>query len=132
MSQPSSHQHRHKPQGRSRITNGSTFDPSKVDGRSTAARRYRDILTELISDLGGDATGAQNAIARRAAALCVSCEQAEAEMIAGLKIDIGEFTTAANSLRRLLCDLGLERKAKDITPSLGRYIDVTYGNGKAA
>jgi hypothetical protein len=86
------------------------------------ARRYRDVVNELISDLGGDPSGAQSAIARRAAALCVVCEQAEAEMVAGGILDLAEFTTAANSLRRLLSDLGLERRAKDITPSLSQYL----------
>jgi hypothetical protein len=99
-----------------------------VDGRSAAARRYRDVLNELISDLGGDPSGAQSAIARRAAALCVVCEQAEAEMVAGGELDLAAFTTAANSLRRLLSDLGLERRAKDITPSLSQYL--TSGHGK--
>jgi hypothetical protein len=110
-----------KPQARSRVSNGSAVLEG-VDGRSTAARRYRDVLEELIRDMGGDPSGAQSAIARRAAALCVVCEQAEAEMIAGGVLDLGEFTTAANSLRRLLSDLGLERRAKDITPSLASYI----------
>jgi hypothetical protein len=43
-------------------------------------------------------------------------------MIAGGVLDLGEFTTAANSLRRLLSDLGLERRARDITPSLSQYL----------
>jgi hypothetical protein len=102
---------------RSRVSNGSAV-LDNVDGRSAVARRYRDVVNELISDLGGDPSGAQSAIARRAAALCVVCEQAEAEMVAGGILDLAEFTTAANSLRRLLSDLGLERRAKDITPSL--------------
>jgi hypothetical protein len=110
-----------KPQARSRVSNGSAVLEG-VDGRSTAARRYRDVLEELVRDMGGDPSGAQSAIARRAAALCVTCEQAEAEMIAGKPLDLGAFTTAANSLRRLLSDLGLERRAKDITPSLSAYL----------
>jgi hypothetical protein len=60
-------------------------------------------------------------VCRRAATLAVWCEQAEAEMAAGKDIDIGEFTTATNALRRLLQDIGLERKAKDIT-DLHSYI----------
>jgi hypothetical protein len=102
---------------RSRVSNGSAVLEG-VDGRSAVARRYRDVLNELISDLGGDPSGAQSAIARRASALCVVCEQAEAEMVAGGALDLAEFTTAANSLRRLLSDLGLERRAKDITQAL--------------
>src|SRR5664279_4415761 len=109
------------PRTRSRVSNGSAVLEG-VDGRSAVARRYRDVLNELISDLGGDPSGAQSAIARRASALCVVCEQAEAEMVAGGILDLAEFTTAANSLRRLLSDLGLERRARDVTPSLADYI----------
>src|ERR1700694_3310961 len=116
-----------KRNGRSRISNGSAV-LDNVDGRSAIARRYRDVLNELISDLGGDPSGAQSAIARRAAALCVVCEQAEAEMVAGGVLDLAEFPTAANSLRRLLSGLGLERRARDITPSLSQYL--TGGLGK--
>jgi hypothetical protein len=43
-------------------------------------------------------------------------------MVAGGVLDLAEFTTAANSLRRLLSDLGLERRARDITPSLSQYL----------
>ncbi len=42
---------------------------------------------------GGNPSAAQDAIARRAATLCVWCELADAEMAAGGKIDIGEFAT---------------------------------------
>lgn len=106
---------------RSRISNGSAVLDG-VDGRSVLARRYRDILGELIRDLGGDPSAAQDAIARRASALCVWCEQIESVMAAGGDVDIAEFTTATNAMRRLLVDLGLERRAKDITPDIGSYL----------
>jgi hypothetical protein len=111
-----------KPQACSRVSNGSSTFLDGVDGRSALARRYRDILGELIRDLGGDPSGAQAAIARRAAALCTWCEQAEAAMAGGGEINIAEFTTAANAMRRLLVDLGLERRARDVTPTLSQYL----------
>lgn len=123
MSASSNRQVAHKSQARSRVTNGSVFDPSKVDGRSALARRYRDILSEMIRDLGGDPSAAQDAIARRAATLCVWCEQAEATMASGGEINISEFSTTANAMRRLLVDLGLERRARDVTPSLSNYLN---------
>jgi hypothetical protein len=110
-----------KPQARSRVSNGSAVLDG-VDGRTAPMRRYRDVLAELITDSGGDPSGAQQAIARRAATLIVVCEQAERELLAGGVLDLAEFTTACNSLRRLLSDLGLERRARDITPSLASYI----------
>lgn len=115
---------------RSRVSNGSAV-LDNVDGRSARVRRYRDLMSELTSDMGGDPSGAQTAIIRRACTLIVTCEQAEAEMLAGGILDLGEFTTAANSLRRLLSDLGLERRAKDISPSLATYIEAKRTSGLA-
>lgn len=111
-----------KPEGRSRISNGSaTFLPG-TDGRSALARRWRDIASQLTADIGGDPSEAQSLIARRAATLGVWCEQCEAALTKGGSLDIVAFTTATNALRRLLTDLGLERRAKDITPSVAAYV----------
>lgn len=99
---------------RSRVSNGKQLFLGG-DGRGVAVRRYRDILAALVSDLGGDPSEAQAIIARRAATLAVWCEQAESDMAGGNAIDIGAFTTATNALRRLLADLGLERRMRDIT-----------------
>jgi hypothetical protein len=107
---------------RSRVSNGSSTFLDGADGRSALARRYKDLLGEMIRDMGGDPTAAQAAIARRAATLCVWCERSEAAMAAGDEIDIGTFATTANAMRRLLVDLGLERKAKDISPTLASYL----------
>jgi hypothetical protein len=121
-----------KPTHRSRVSNGSSTFLDGVDGRSVLARRYRDILAQLISDLGGDPSEAQSLICRRAATLAVWCEQAEAEMAAGGEIDIGEYGPAVNALRRLLADIGLERKAKDVTDLAGYVRKMrAAGNGGA-
>jgi len=89
-----------------------------VDGRSWAARRYRELVANMADDLGDDLTVAKQAIVCRAAALVTWTEQAEAEFARTGKLDIQSFTTAVNSLRRLLADVGLERRARDLTPSL--------------
>lgn len=107
---------------RSRVGNGRDYFIGDIDERSLLARRFREIHSQIITDIAGDPTEAQTQIARRAASLCVWCESAEAEMAKGNEIDIGQFTTAANSLRRLLADLGIERKSRDLTPSLDQYL----------
>ena len=68
-----------KPEARSRVSNGKDLFLEGVDGRSVLARRYRDILSQLTSDIGGDPSEAQSIIIRRATQLAVWCEQAEAE-----------------------------------------------------
>jgi hypothetical protein len=111
-----------RPTARSRVSNGKDLFLDGVDGRSTLARRYRDILAQFVSDLGGDPSEAQSIIARRATTLACWCEQQEAKAAAGESLNIAEFATATNTLRRLLNDLGLERRMRDITPSIDSYL----------
>lgn len=122
MPSGSSESARMKPEARSRVSNGSSTFLDSVDGRSVLARRYRDILGQLISDIGGDPSEAQSIICRRAATLAVWAEQAESAMAGGNALNIAEFTTAVNTLRRLLSDIGLERRAREIVPTLKDYL----------
>lgn len=115
---------------RSRVSNGrQLFLDGSVDQRSVAARRFRDVLSQLVSDLGGNPSEAQAIICRRAATLVVWSEQAEAELASGKAFDIVNFATATNTLRRLLADLGLERRVLDVT---GRLVDNEAGNEAGA
>lgn len=109
-----------KPQARTRIGNGRAV-LQDVDARSLTFRRYREILASLIADMGGDPTEAQTQIARRAASLSIWCEEQDTSAANGTPIDIGAYTTASNSLRRLLESLGLERKARNVTPTIAEY-----------
>jgi hypothetical protein len=109
---------------RSAVANGTRLFIDSVDGRSAEARRFRDVLGDLVEHLGGETwiSEPQRHLARRASALIVSCERAEVSLAKGGEFDVGEYTTAANTLRRLLADLGLERKARDITPTIDSYL----------
>jgi hypothetical protein len=93
-----------------------------VDGRSLMARRYREIVTSIEADLGGDPTEAQRHLMARAATLAIWAEAREAELANGAEFDAGQYSTVSNTLRRLLTDLGLERRARNVTPSLSEYI----------
>jgi hypothetical protein len=109
-----------KSHGRSRISNGSAVLPG-VDGRSTWARRLRDLMALHLSDLGGDAavSEAERSIVRRAACLTVELERLELGFaLAGSADDraIDLYQRTANSLRRLLESVGLERRSRDVTP----------------
>ena len=116
---------------RSRIGNGTDVLPG-IDGRSPSARRYKELLDQFIADMGGNPSEAKRTIAKRAATLVIWCETVEGMAVEGVKdLDIAAFTTACNTLRRLLADLGLERKARDITPTLKDYAAQNYGGQSA-
>ncbi|QKK02743.1 MAG: hypothetical protein HND55_08840 [Pseudomonadota bacterium] len=118
--------HDSAPKAPSKPNFGAGMTPGRlpgVDGRTWAARRYREIVEHISADTGGDMPTAKAAIVCRAAALATWCEQAEAEFVRTGELDTATFTTATNTLRRLLLDIGLERVARDVTPTLAEYIE---------
>ncbi len=60
------------------------FDPARTDGRSKQARRFRDIVNELLQ-LVDPPSVQQTIMARRIAGLVVGVEDAESRMAAGEK-----------------------------------------------
>ncbi len=110
------------PYSRSRVGNGSQLFIEDIDQRSAIYRRFKEVTAQLTQDIGGDPSEAQLQIIRRAASLSVWCEAQECELAKGAPFPLAEFTTASNSLRRLLADLGIERRQRDVTPSLEQYL----------
>ena len=54
--------------------------------------------------------------------LALWCEAAEAEAAGGKELDLATYCTATNTLRRLLLDIGLERRMRDVTRSIASYL----------
>ena len=80
-----------KAMAKSRISSGKDLLPN-VDGRSVVARRYRDISSQIVADMGGIERCSESRIQlirRFAAAACIA-EQMEARLANGEEIDIGE------------------------------------------
>jgi hypothetical protein len=103
---------------RSRITNGNALLPG-VDGRSPWVRRCKDVIAAHLSDLGGEdnTSAAERSIIRRAAVLTTELEQLEVKFALNEQAsadDLNAYQRCANSLRRLLEAVGLQRRAKDI------------------
>lgn len=108
-----------KPTIASAVTNGSrTFVDG--DGRSPWARRWRDLVALHAEDLGGMETisEAQVSLVKRAATIETELERIEGRLSKGETVDLDAFTRGAGHLRRILETLGIERRAKDVTPSL--------------
>ena len=105
---------------RSRITNGKLL-PGIVDERSAWVRRCKDVIASHLSDIP-DATAAERSIIRRASVLTVELERLEAKFATAgeaSECDLDLYQRTAGSLRRLLECVGLERRAKEIGPTLG-------------
>ena len=112
-----------KVQARSRVTNGKEL-LANIDGRSTDARRYRDLCFSFSDDCGGAAslTEAQRALVRSAAALSIQSEKLQGAMIRGEAVSDEQMTRVANSLARTLQRLGLKRaKPKPTSPLAAHF-----------
>ena len=119
-----------KQYARSRITNGRELLPG-IDQRSTWARRMRDLIELHVDDIGGlEVTSeAQRSLIRRIAVLEVEAEYLETAFAqrnaSGKQYDL--YLRIAGLLKRLYELIGIERRARDITPHLKDYLAATQG-----
>ena|ERR1700730_6403424 len=109
---------------RSKMSNGSKLLPM-TDGRSATARRFKDLVEDIAADLGGKAmlSEGQRQLIRRAAMLSAECERQEALSARGeAEFNCELYGTMCDRLGRLFGRLGLERKPRDVTPTLSDYL----------
>jgi hypothetical protein len=111
---------------KSRVTNGKVLIAG-VDQRLPYVRRCRDILREHIADLGGaeNCSAAERSIIRRASVMTVELERLETKFASAGEAspdDLDLYQRAAANLRRLLEAVGLQRRSRDVTPSLQTYL----------
>jgi hypothetical protein len=94
-----------------------------LDGRSATARRFRDLVNAFVADMGGlRCSQIKLGLVRRLAATTVQAEMLEARMVNGEAIDIATLCTLASTTVRISQRLGLERRARNVTPSLNQYL----------
>jgi hypothetical protein len=98
------------------VTNHKDLLPG-LDGRSATARRFRDLVNAFVADMGGldRCSEVRLGLVRRLAATTTQAEMLEARMVNG------EATLASTTVR-LSQRLGLERRARNVTPSVGQYL----------
>jgi hypothetical protein len=121
-----------KPKGRSRVTNArvsgrvnaKSLFAGEVDGRSLWARRYRDLVCSYVDDAGGinALSELRLSLIRRIAALTVEAERLEVDLASGKHVDVDLLARLSSHIRRIAETIGLDRKVKDVTPSLSDII----------
>jgi hypothetical protein len=97
---------------------------AELDGRTQAAKAAKALIAELEADLGGAdrLSAGEHEIVQRCALASAMLRDMEANWLSGRPLDIAAYTTLANTQSRLLKLLGLERRPRDVTPDLHRYI----------
>lgn len=108
---------------RSAVTSGRQLF---IEGNPNSAwsRRFHDLVLGHVSDLGGAdlLSEAQFSLIRRAAAIECELERLDARLSAGEPVDLDSYGRCAGHLRRLFETIGVERVARDVTPSLDEYL----------
>jgi hypothetical protein len=91
------------------------------DPNSAWSRRFHDLVLGHVSDLGGAdlLSEAQFSLVRRCAAIECELERLDARLSVGDPVDMDSYARVAGHLRRLFETLGVERVARDVTPTLG-------------
>jgi len=116
------------PRARARISNGSLLPG--VDGRSAAARRFRDLVAEFGRELGqGEPlsvralSSAEVALVRQAAAITVRAEALQADIVSGAAIDDSNVVRLTNAACRILLAITRARKGKpkNALPSIAEH-----------
>jgi hypothetical protein len=95
-----------------------------LDNRYASARHARALVDRLMDDLGGRETlsAARQELITRAALTGALCEDIETRWISGEPVVVADYALLANAQRRLLVTVGLERIARDVSPtSADRY-----------
>jgi hypothetical protein len=110
---------------RSAIANGKLLPG--VDQRSTWVRRCRELIDDHVNDLGGEdnTSAAERSLIRRAAVLTTELERLEAKFaLAGEASpnDLHLYQRMTNTLRRVFEVVGLQRRPRDVSPSLGELL----------
>ena len=112
------------PRVRSAVSNGRRKFV-EASGRTAWARRHSDLVALYCEDMGGSATlsRAQVALAERASTLEVELQAMEGRLSEGDRtVDLDLFVRAVGALNRTLKTIGVQRVARDATPSLHAYI----------
>jgi len=91
-----------------------------LDRRTRAAQQALALRDELAADLGGWdlITVAERQLVENVAMLGAMIRDSGASYLSGQAIDLAEFMALTNAQRRLLADLGLERRARNVTPTI--------------
>jgi hypothetical protein len=90
----------------------------RLDRRTAAAQRAFALVKAIEADMGGGDCLSEGAkqLVQRAAVLGTFIESCEVKSLSGQPVELADYLAAVNNQRRVLATIGLERRARDVTP----------------
>lgn len=87
----------------------------KIDGRTTDAKRFRALATDLAAQLQRDPTPAERILLVNAATLAMLCERFAADLLEGKEVNEENYRRNLQALGNVMIKLGMAAKSRDVT-----------------
>jgi hypothetical protein len=107
-----------------RATRPQLLTRDRLDGRSGAAKVFDRLVVDIEADLGGrdQLSTIERALIEAFAGACVTLHHLNTKLALGEEIDLSQHAQAVSAMVRVASRLGLQRRAKDVGPTLADYL----------
>jgi hypothetical protein len=107
---------------RSKVSNGTRL-LQNVDGRSSSARRFRDLVNAFEEEVGGPLSEVERGLIRQAAALTFKAEELQSALVNGEPVDGDQLIRLTGTAKRILSAISAKAsKRKEPTPTLADHL----------
>lgn len=86
----------------------------KIDGRTSEAKRFRTLASDLVAQLQRDPTASERLLLLNAATLATLCERFTADLLEGKPVDEANYRANQQQLGAVLIKLGMAAKSRDV------------------
>jgi hypothetical protein len=110
------------------------FSRREIDGRSSAAKLFDQLTGAIEADLGGadQLSAIERNLVQAFAGAAVTLHHLNAQLMAGQEINLAQHAQAVSAMVRVASRLGLQRRQKDVGPSLADILAETEEESVAA
>jgi hypothetical protein len=95
-----------------------------LDGRTNAAKFFDQLVVDIQNDLGGRSglSAIELTLVEAYAGAAITLENLNTRLLLGEQINLSEHAQAVSAMVRVASRLGLRRRSRDVTPSLGELL----------